>query len=80
MGNDEIINPRAGGPAKALLELHSTDTNPSQVYGLQGGLNYGQQSLNQPNPSNVYLEINGFNVISESYGDLLSSFIQTDWL
>ena len=80
MGRDEIINPRAGGPAKALLEADLTDTNPSQVYGISGGYNYGQRTFEQPNPSTVYLEIKGFSVISESYGQLLSGFVQDTWL
>lgn len=86
MKHDEIINPRAGGPAKALVELHETDTNPSLVYGKEGGFNYGLQPIEepidvvQPNPSTVYLEIEGFNVVSESYGELLSGYIQEKWL
>jgi len=77
---DEITNPRAGGPAKALVDDHSTDTNPSQVYGLTGGLNYGLQSANPSNPSTVYLELNGFEIRGESYGELLSNYIQNAWL
>ena len=84
MNHDPITNPRAGGPAKALVELHETDTNPALVYGPEGGFNYGLQPIQgrlaQPNPSTVYLEIDGFNVVSESYGELLSGFIQNEWL
>ena len=75
---DEITNPRAGGPAKALVDENFTDTNPSRVY--LGGLNYGLQSLNPSNPSKVYLELNGFEIRGESYGELLSNYIQAEWL
>lgn len=77
---DEITNPRAGGPAKALVDEHHTDTNPSQVYGPTGGLNYGLQSANPSNPSTVYLEFAGFSPEFESYGQLLSNYIQAEWL
>ena len=77
---DEITNPRAGGPAKALVDEHPTDTNPSQVYGLTGGLNYGLQSANPSNPSTVYLEFADFSPEFESYGQLLSNYIQAEWL
>ena len=75
---DEITNPRAGGPAKALVDDHNTDTNPSQVY--LGGLNYGLQSLNPQNPSTAYAYFATFSVEFESYGELLSNYIQTEWL
>ena len=84
MAYDAITNPRAGGPAKALVVDHTTDNNPSLVYGTGGGFNYGLQPfegiLAQPNPSKVYVEIDGFNLVSESYGQLLSGFIQNSWL
>ena len=86
MKPDEITNPRAGGPAKALVELHETDTNPSLVYGKEGGFNYGLQPIEepidvvQPNPSTVYLEFAGFSPEFESYGQLLSNYIQAEWL
>ena len=84
MGHDPITNPRAGGPAKALVDKHDTDTNPSLVYGTDGGFNYGLQPfegrLAQPNPSTVYLEIDGLNLTSENYGQLLSGYIQNSWL
>ena len=84
MDHDPITNPRAGGPAKALVVDHDTDTNPSLVYGTDGGFNYGLQPfegiLAQPNPSTVYLEVDGFNLVSESYGELLSGYIQDSWL
>ena len=77
---DEITNPRAGGPAKALVDENFTDTNPSQVYGPTGGLNYGLQSANPSNPSSVYLNFAGFSLEFESYGELLSNYIQAEWL
>ena len=84
MDHDPITNPRAGGPAKALVVDHDTDTNPSLVYGTDGGFNYGLQPfegiLEQPNPSTVYRVVDGFNLVSESYGELLSGYIQDSWL
>ena len=77
---DEITNPRAGGPAKALVDENFTDTNPSQVYGPTGGLNYGLQSFNPQNPSTAYAYIASFSIDFESYGELLSNYIQAEWL
>ena len=82
---DAITNPRAGGPANAVLELNDDNTNPSQIYGGDGGFNYGQQpeeipvDIVQPNPSKIYV-LSLSPIERSSYGDFLSDFIQEDWL
>ena len=83
---DAITNPRAGGPAPAVLELNDDNTNPSQIYGGDGGFNYGQQpeevpvDIVQPNPSEIYVLSLLPPIERSSYGDFLSGFIHEEWL
>ena len=82
---DAITNTRAGGPANALKKDTPENTNPSQIYGGNGGFNYGQQpeeepvDIVQPNPSEIYA-LSLRPIERSSYGDFLSGFIQKEWL